>query len=114
VNGSGDVGEEPGEGNAVGMGAMTHGDSIVSWHQALGLNAVMSHSRIAGRGMKGLNATTKTTGPTTPSPQRPSKELKKVAHVYFTIGRDVIAKSLFPEEVKKPDGFVLTRPVSWK
>jgi uncharacterized LabA/DUF88 family protein len=47
-------------------------------------------------------------------PQRSSKELKKVAHAYFTIGREIIAKSLFPAEVRKADGFVLKCPGSWK
>jgi hypothetical protein len=47
-------------------------------------------------------------------PQRSSMELKKVGHAYFTIGRDVIAKSLFPEAVTKADGYVLKCPGSWK
>jgi len=47
-------------------------------------------------------------------PHRSSKELKKVAHAYFTIGREVLAKSLLPSEVRKSDGFVLKRPESWK
>jgi uncharacterized LabA/DUF88 family protein len=47
-------------------------------------------------------------------PNRSSKELKKVASAYFTIGREIIAKSMFPPEVKKQDGFVLKCPGSWK
>jgi uncharacterized LabA/DUF88 family protein len=47
-------------------------------------------------------------------PKRASKELKKVANAYFTIGRDVIAKSLLPREVRKADGFVLKCPDSWR
>lgn len=47
-------------------------------------------------------------------PNRTSQELKIVASGYFTIGRRNIAKSLFPIEVKKPNGFVLKCPDRWR
>lgn len=47
-------------------------------------------------------------------PNRTSQELKIVASGYFTIGRRNIARSLFPIEVKKPDGFVLKCPERWR
>jgi uncharacterized LabA/DUF88 family protein len=47
-------------------------------------------------------------------PQRYSEELKKVASAYFTVGRAEIAKSMFPLEVVKADGFVLKCPPSWQ
>lgn len=47
-------------------------------------------------------------------PQRFSEELRKVASAYFIIGRAEIAKSLFPLEVRKADGFVLRCPPQWK
>jgi len=46
-------------------------------------------------------------------PQTFSVELTKHAHAYFTIGRANIAKSLFPMEVRKADGFVLRCPDRW-
>ncbi|MCK4629129.1 MAG: NYN domain-containing protein [Sedimentisphaerales bacterium] len=47
-------------------------------------------------------------------PERESAHLKKLTNAYFTIGRRNIAKSLFPEEIKKKDGFVLKRPKQWQ
>ena len=47
-------------------------------------------------------------------PNRSSLALKTVAHACFMIGRRRIAQSLFPPEVRKPDGFVLERPASWR
>lgn len=47
-------------------------------------------------------------------PGRSSLDLANVADAYFTIGRGRIARSLFPPEVRKPDGFVLTCPPSWR
>ncbi|MBI5724829.1 MAG: NYN domain-containing protein [Planctomycetes bacterium] len=47
-------------------------------------------------------------------PDRVSKQLKLVASAYFTIGRDTIAHSQFPDEVRKPDGFILRRPLKWR
>lgn len=47
-------------------------------------------------------------------PGRSSKALKQTANAYFTIGRSVLAKSVFPDQVIKPDGFVLNRPLNWR
>jgi len=47
-------------------------------------------------------------------PARFSFTLKNIAHVSFTIGRKKIADSVFPDEVQKPDGFVLRRPEKWR
>lgn len=47
-------------------------------------------------------------------PNRASQELKKVANACFTIGRRNIARSVFPPEVKKTDGYVLKCPERWK
>ena len=47
-------------------------------------------------------------------PGRHSAGLRRVANGYFTIGRDALRDSMFPDCVVKEDGFVLTRPPSWK
>lgn len=47
-------------------------------------------------------------------PERHSKDLENKARFSFTIGRAALAKSLFPEEVKKEDGYVLKCPDLWK
>jgi uncharacterized LabA/DUF88 family protein len=47
-------------------------------------------------------------------PARHSAALKAVAHGYISIGRNVLAKSAFPDRVVKPDGFVLKRPAQWR
>jgi uncharacterized LabA/DUF88 family protein len=47
-------------------------------------------------------------------PARQSAALKAAARGYISIGRDVLAKSVFPDQVVKPDGFVLERPVEWR
>jgi uncharacterized LabA/DUF88 family protein len=47
-------------------------------------------------------------------PNRTSQELKTVASGYFAIGRRNIARSLFPLEVQKPNGFVLKCPERWR
>jgi len=47
-------------------------------------------------------------------PARWSVELESVAHAFFTIGRANFARSLFPDKVKKADGFILQRPPTWK
>ncbi|HBS85802.1 MAG: hypothetical protein A2W91_13125 [Bacteroidetes bacterium GWF2_38_335] len=47
-------------------------------------------------------------------PDRFSFELTKFANGYFTIGKHNLKKILFPEEVKKRDGFVLKMPERWK
>ncbi len=47
-------------------------------------------------------------------PKRASKELMTVASHWFVIGRRQIAKSVFPPEVRKIDGFTLKRPEAWR
>jgi uncharacterized LabA/DUF88 family protein len=47
-------------------------------------------------------------------PNRASKEIMKVASAYFTLGRAHLAASLFPEEVKTANGYVLKCPDKWK
>ena len=46
-------------------------------------------------------------------PGRHSEGLRSAATAYLTIGRDACRDSQLPEQVVKPDGFVLTRPLSW-
>ncbi len=48
------------------------------------------------------------------SPARYSSDLAKSANAHFIIGRNKLAKSVFPEEVIKLDGFTLRRPPSWQ
>jgi len=47
-------------------------------------------------------------------PKRVSAALKAVGHGHTFIGRNVLSKSLFPDQVVKPDGFVLLRPTEWR
>ena len=47
-------------------------------------------------------------------PGRSSLSLKNAATAAFTIGRKSLSDSQFPESVTKPDGYVLTRPPSWR
>jgi uncharacterized LabA/DUF88 family protein len=46
-------------------------------------------------------------------PDRFSKELDNYAKATFTIGRAKLAKSVFPQEVKKADGYILKCPERW-
>lgn len=46
-------------------------------------------------------------------PERQSKRLESAAHAAFRIGRKKFHESQFPDEVSKPNGFVLQRPPSW-
>ncbi len=46
-------------------------------------------------------------------PKRHSAKLAGVANACFTIGRKKLHDSQFPDQVTKPDGFVLQRPASW-
>ncbi|MGQ9600604.1 MAG: hypothetical protein ACUVWZ_14465 [Anaerolineae bacterium] len=39
-----------------------------------------------------------------------SGALKAAVHGHTFIGRNVLSKSVFPDQVTKPDGFVLQRP----
>lgn len=47
-------------------------------------------------------------------PSRRSVELERAASASFPIGRRKLALSQFPDEVKKPDGYVLRRPANWR
>ena len=47
-------------------------------------------------------------------PSRVSKHLRKEATASFTIGRKVLKDSQFPDQVTKPDGYILTRPPRWR
>lgn len=47
-------------------------------------------------------------------PNRFSDRLKRTATHHFTVGRNKLAASQFPDEVSKPDGFLLRRPEEWK
>jgi len=45
---------------------------------------------------------------------RISEQLKQTASAWFTIGRKKYKDSQFPDEVKKPDGCALHRPIQWQ
>ena len=47
-------------------------------------------------------------------PGRHSSELKRHANGYLTIGEDKLRASQLPEQIVKPNGFVLQRPEHWK
>lgn len=47
-------------------------------------------------------------------PRRVSDRLKQVASAYFTIGEAKLRQSMFPDEIRKPDGYILKRPEEWK
>ena len=47
-------------------------------------------------------------------PSRHSAGLRNAATASFTIGRNAFRDSLFPDRIVKEDGFVLTRPPSWR
>ncbi len=47
-------------------------------------------------------------------PDRKSKHLRQVVNASFTIGRNKLRDSQFPDEVIRDDGFVLTRPGAWR
>jgi len=47
-------------------------------------------------------------------PKRHSNALKSVADVCLHLDRTTLAKSVFPDEVVKADGFVLRRPSRWR
>jgi len=46
-------------------------------------------------------------------PERHSKDLENRARFSFTIGRAELAKSLFPPEIKKSNGYILKCPDLW-
>lgn len=47
-------------------------------------------------------------------PRRHSSELKRCATGYVSIGEDKLRASQLPETLTKPDGFLLSRPDSWR
>jgi uncharacterized LabA/DUF88 family protein len=47
-------------------------------------------------------------------PARHSQELQEAAAGYFVIGRAKFSKSQFPDQIRKPNGYVLKRPQRWK
>ena len=47
-------------------------------------------------------------------PARHSNALKQVASACLHLDRATLAKSVFPDQVVKPDGFVLRRPADWR
>jgi len=46
-------------------------------------------------------------------PNRSCQRLRRVATASFTIGRKKLADSQFPDEVTKPEGYILRRPATW-
>ncbi len=46
-------------------------------------------------------------------PDRKSKHLRQVVNASFTIGRNKLRDSQLPDQVTRPDGFMLRRPPSW-
>ena len=46
-------------------------------------------------------------------PKRASSQLRRAAHAQLSIGRGYLKKSQFPQQVVKPDGYVLQRPEGW-
>jgi uncharacterized LabA/DUF88 family protein len=47
-------------------------------------------------------------------PNRTSSALQRAAAGNLFISRDTLAKSLFPDQVVKPNGFILQRPAQWR
>ena len=47
-------------------------------------------------------------------PGRNSVQLKKAAHASFMVSTRVLEASVFPDQVTKPDGFILRRPTQWQ
>jgi len=47
-------------------------------------------------------------------PARHSNALKNIAHACLHLDRTTLVKSVFPDQVVKPDGFVLHRPAEWR
>jgi len=46
-------------------------------------------------------------------PHRSSGALRRAAHAYLYIGRDKLARSVLPAQVRRGDGYLLNRPASW-
>lgn len=47
-------------------------------------------------------------------PGRSSVELRNIADACFHIGRKKISDSIFPDQLRKTDGFIIRRPEDWK
>ena len=47
-------------------------------------------------------------------PGRKSNELSKASNGFFTIGEAHLRQSQFADQISRPDGYVLTRPATWK
>lgn len=47
-------------------------------------------------------------------PRRNSAELKRCASGYLNIGEDKLRASQLPDTLTKPDGYMLSRPASWR
>jgi len=47
-------------------------------------------------------------------PDRSSMRLRQTANAYFEISEYQLRRSLLPEQVVKPDGYVLSRPAEWQ
>ncbi len=47
-------------------------------------------------------------------PQRHSAQLQRLAHAFIQIGRANLAKSVFPDQLQKADGFILRKPAEWR
>jgi uncharacterized LabA/DUF88 family protein len=47
-------------------------------------------------------------------PERTSARLRQEADDSFVIGRKVLKESQLPDEIRKPNGFILKRPDSWR
>jgi uncharacterized LabA/DUF88 family protein len=46
-------------------------------------------------------------------PGRKSNELSKASNGFFTIGEAHLRQSQFPDQLSRPDGYVLIRPATW-
>jgi uncharacterized LabA/DUF88 family protein len=47
-------------------------------------------------------------------PGRSSSALQRAADGHLFIGPDVLSKSVFPDELVKPNGYILRRPAPWR
>jgi uncharacterized LabA/DUF88 family protein len=47
-------------------------------------------------------------------PKRFSADLKKAADIQLSLGHGLLAKSQFPDKLRKRDGYVLHKPESWR
>ncbi|MFI5378248.1 MAG: NYN domain-containing protein [Tepidisphaerales bacterium] len=47
-------------------------------------------------------------------PARASKEMRSAAHASLIIGHGTLAKSQLPDQITKPDGFIVRHPKEWR